>query len=61
MSRANCYSINGTVYGSSWAGYQANVSTGTMDHARVDCALYLWSSGYYVNRAAAYNAPAPAN
>ena len=59
MSRANCYSINGTVYGSSWASYQAQQFSGAMTSASVDCALYLWSSGYYVNKVAVWNAQPP--
>ena len=59
MSRANCFSINGTVYGSSWAGYQPQQSTGAMTSASVDCALFLWSSGYYINKATVLNAAPP--
>ena len=59
MSRANCWSINGTIYGSSWAGYLPRPSTGAMTNASVECALFLWSSGYYVNKQAVINAPPP--
>ena len=59
MSRANCYQINGTIYGYGWSGYQPQPSTGTMTNAAVDCALFLWSSGYYVNKASVINAAPP--
>ena len=59
MSRANCWSINGTIYGSSWAGYEPQPSSGAMTAASVECALLLWSSGYYTSKQTVFNAQPP--
>ena len=52
VSRAVCWTLNGTVYG----GYAEAGFGGSMTPADVDCALLLWSSGYYLGRQDVVNA-----
>jgi hypothetical protein len=59
FSRSLCYQPNGTFFSSSLIPVNSShiptasqLPTGEMTTAAVDCAVFLWSSGYYTSRAA---------
>ena len=51
ISRATCYTLNGSV----WGGWPLTAPSATMTNASIDCALQLWSSGRYYNRQTVWN------
>ena len=55
VSRATCYTPAGAV----WGNHPYATPNASMTPAAVDCALMLWSSGYYLTRQAVMSASAP--
>ena len=57
ISRSNCYTYQASVYGDSTA--QPEPFTGSMTTADINCALFLWSSGYWLTQAQVQAGAAP--